>query len=89
MTSKKKILTIEDLIESVGLGYDLTNDLKLKSYKFDSRLIAIDHHDLQIVQLPSRVSILMSEKFNQEVSLSGVWQRDAANTKSLAFDRVL
>lgn len=45
----------------------------------------------------------MSEKFNQEVSLSGkiptghfnsvfqfsgVWQRDAANTKSLAFDGV-
>lgn len=45
----------------------------------------------------------MSEQFNQELSLSGkiptghfnaafeftgVWQRDAANTKSLAFDGV-
>lgn len=128
MSSKKKVLSVEDVIKSVGLGYDLTNDLRLKFCKYDSKLIAIDHDNLRTVELPGRVSIpnvpksincdkgdrmrlcsdvlsfqQMSEQFNQEVSLSGkiptghfnsafqfsgVWQRDAANTKSLAFDGV-
>nr|XP_004503876.1 MACPF domain-containing protein At4g24290-like [Cicer arietinum] len=125
---KKKALAVEDVINSIGLGYDLTNDLRLKSCKHDFKLITIDHDNLRTVELPGRVSIpnvpksikcdkgdrmrlcsdvisfqQMSEQFNQELSLtgkiptghfnaafqfSGVWQRDAANTKSLAFDGV-
>ncbi|KAL5070766.1 hypothetical protein RYX36_021653 [Vicia faba] len=57
INNKKKLISIEDVIESVGLGYDLTNDLKLKSCKFGSRLIAFDYRDLQTVQLPGLVSI--------------------------------
>ncbi|PNX73655.1 MACPF domain-containing protein at4g24290-like protein, partial [Trifolium pratense] len=127
-SNKKKVLSVEDVIKSVGLGYDLTHDLRLKSCKYHSKLIAIDHDNLRTIQLPGRVSIpnvpksincdkgdrmrlssdvlsfqQMSEQFNQEVSLngkiptgyfnsafqfSGVWQRDAANTKTLAFDGV-
>jgi hypothetical protein len=54
---KKKVLSVEDVIKSVGLGYDLTNDLKLKSCKYHYKLIAIDHDNLRTVQLPGRVSI--------------------------------
>ncbi|XP_061346842.1 MACPF domain-containing protein At4g24290-like [Gastrolobium bilobum] len=128
MSGKKKGFEVESAIKSIGLGYDLTSDLRLKSCKNNSRLIAIDHDQLRTVELPGRVSIpnvpksikcdkgdrmrlcsdvlsfqQMSEQFNQELSLSGkiptghfnaafefsgVWQKDAANTKSLAFDGV-
>lgn len=54
---KKKGLDAEDVIKSIGLGYDLTNDIRLKSCKYDSRLIAIDHDNLRTVELPGRVSI--------------------------------
>lgn len=57
MSSKKKVLSVEDVIKSVGLGYDLTNDLRLKFCKYDSKLIAIDHDNLRTVELPGRVSI--------------------------------
>ncbi|KAK7399329.1 hypothetical protein VNO78_10511 [Psophocarpus tetragonolobus] len=128
MSAKKKGVAAEDAIEVIGFGYDLTNDLRLKSCKNHSRLIAIDHDNVRTVQLPPRISIpnvpksincdkgdrmrlcsdvlsfqQMSEQFNQELSLSGkiptghfnaafgftgVWQKDAANTKTLAFDGV-
>lgn len=126
--NKKKGVTAEDAINAIGLGYDLTNDLRLKSCKNNSPLIAIDHDNVRTVQLPPRISIpnvpksikcdkgermrlcsdvlsfqQMSEQFNQYLSLSGkiptgqfngafgfsgVWQKDAANTKTLAFDGV-
>lgn len=54
---KKKALDAEDAIKSIGLGYDLTHDLRLKFCKFDSRLIAIDHDNPRTVELPGRVSI--------------------------------
>ncbi|RDX82649.1 MACPF domain-containing protein, partial [Mucuna pruriens] len=128
MSGKKKGVTAEEAINAIGLGYDLTNDLRLKSCKNHSRLIAIDDDNLRTVHLPPRISIpnvpkfikcdkgermrlcsdvlsfqQMSEQFNQELSLSGkiptghfntafgfsgVWQKDAANTKTLAFDGV-
>ncbi|KAG5014377.1 hypothetical protein AAZX31_08G004500 [Glycine max] len=124
----KKGVAAEDAIRAIGLGYDLTNDLKLKFCKNHSRLIAIDDDNLRTVELPPRISIpnvpksikcdkgdrmrlcsdvlsfqQMSEQFNQDLSLSGkiptghfntafgftgVWQKDAANTKTLAFDGV-
>ncbi|XP_028786227.1 MACPF domain-containing protein At4g24290 isoform X1 [Neltuma alba] len=121
----------EASIKSIGLGYDLTNDLKLRSCKINSSdpiLIAIDKYPARTVELPNGVSFSnvpksikcdkgermrlcsdvltfqqMSEQFNQELSLSGkipsgyfnaafelseAWQKEAANTKSLAFDGV-
>ncbi|KAI4296181.1 hypothetical protein L6164_036160 [Bauhinia variegata] len=120
----------EIAIGSIGRGYDISTDLRLKYCKGDpvnSRLIEIDDDGREVV-LPGGVSIpnvsksikcdkgertrfrsdvlpfqQMSEQFNQELSLtgkipsglfnsmfefSGSWQKDAANTKTLAFDGV-
>ncbi|KAI9114479.1 hypothetical protein K1719_014707 [Acacia pycnantha] len=121
----------ETAINSPGLGYDLTNDLKLYSCKKifpDPRLISKDKDQLRTIELPNGISVSnvsksikcdkgermrlcsdvlsfqqMSEQFNQELSLSGkislgyfntafelpeAWQREAANTKGLAFNGV-
>ncbi|XP_057755269.1 MACPF domain-containing protein At4g24290 isoform X1 [Arachis stenosperma] len=122
----------EIAIGSIGRGYDISTDLRLKYCKGDSinsRLIEIDELDVREVVLPGGVSIpnvstsikcdkgertrfrsdvlsfqQMSEQFNRELSLtgkipsglfnamfefSGSWQKDAAHTKTLAFDGVL
>ncbi|GFY93863.1 MAC/Perforin domain-containing protein [Actinidia rufa] len=125
----------ETAIESIGLGYDLAVDLRLKYCKkhnsaADPRLITIDLDDkVRDIAIPGGILIpnvsksikcdkgerlrfssdvlsfqQMSEQFNQELSLSGkiptghfnaafefsgCWQKDAANTKTLAFDGVL
>ncbi|KAI3915103.1 hypothetical protein MKW92_030652 [Papaver armeniacum] len=124
----------EIAIQSIGLGYDIAIDLRLKYCKRDtssnnsndSRLIDIDEDQGREIVLPGGISIpsvsksikcdkgermrfssdvlsfqQMSEQFNQEISLSGkipsgifnsmfeysgCWQKDAANTKTLAFD---
>ncbi|KAH7685215.1 Membrane attack complex component/perforin (MACPF) domain-containing protein [Dioscorea alata] len=116
-------------IDSIGLGYDISADLRLKYCKkefADPCLIELDHDQVQDLVLPGGISVAnvpksikcdkgermrfrsdvlsfqqMSEQFNQELSLSGKipsglfnhmfefsgsWQKDAANTKSLAFD---
>lgn len=119
----------ETAFQSIGLGYDLTVDLKLKFCKKASNLITIADHDrVRDVAVPGGVLVRnvpkyikcdkgermrfasdvlsfqqMSEQFNQEMSLSGKipsghfnvafefttgWQKDAANTKTLAFDGV-
>ncbi|KAF5459297.1 hypothetical protein F2P56_023255 [Juglans regia] len=136
ISNKKKMgngekMAVAAAIESIGLGYDLTDDLKLKYCKRNSaepRLIIIDDDHRVLVVPPGRLSIpnvpksikcdkgdrlrfasdvlsfqQMSEQFNKEFSLSGKipsghfnaafeftgsWQKDAANTKSLAFDGV-
>ncbi|KAM7478793.1 hypothetical protein LguiA_027006 [Lonicera macranthoides] len=118
-------------IQSIGCGYDISLDLRLKYCKGDSvnpRLIEIDEDQGREVVLPGGIVIpnvsksikcdkgertrfrsdvlsfqQMSEQFNQEMSLtgkipsglfnsmfvfSGSWQKDAANTKTLAFDGV-
>ncbi|KAL2477581.1 MACPF domain-containing protein [Forsythia ovata] len=113
-------------IQSIGCGYDICLDLRLKYCKGDSRLIEIDEDQGREIVLPGGTSIpnvsklikcdkgertrfrsdvlsfqQMSEQFNQELSLtgkipsglfnamfefSGCWQKDAAYTKTLAFD---
>lgn len=116
-------------IRSIGLGYDIAADLRLKYCKRDLSdpcLIDIDDGEGRDVVLPGGVWIpnvstsikcdkgermrftsdvlsfqQMSEHINQELSLSGkipsgmfnamfdfsgYWQKDAANTKALAFD---
>ncbi|KAL6514406.1 hypothetical protein OROHE_019014 [Orobanche hederae] len=113
-------------INSIGRGYDVSLDLRLKYCKGDLRLIEIDEDQGREILLPAGVSVLnvsksikcdkgertrfrsdvltfqqMSEQFNQELSLagkipsglfnamfefSGGWQKDAAYTKTLAFD---
>ncbi|KAL4184011.1 hypothetical protein AMTRI_Chr11g157920 [Amborella trichopoda] len=116
-------------IQSIGLGYDITEDLRLKYCKGnspDSHLIKLDVDQGRDVFLPGGILVenvsksikcdkgermrfrsdvlsfqQMSEQFNQELSLSGKipsglfntmfefsggWQKDAANTKNLAFD---
>ncbi|KAI3451631.1 hypothetical protein Pfo_008296 [Paulownia fortunei] len=124
----------EEAVQSIGLGYDLTLDLRLKyckkqeSTKEGSRLIAMDGDQVRDIAVPGGILVQnvhksincdkgermrfssdvlafqqMSEQFNQELSLSGkiptghfnaafeftgVWQKDAAFTKSLAFDGV-
>ncbi|KAG7031360.1 MACPF domain-containing protein [Cucurbita argyrosperma subsp. argyrosperma] len=121
----------EVAIGSIGRGYDITTDLRLKYCKgnfHDSRLIEIDEGVGHGIVLPGGISISnvpksikcdkgertrfrsdvlsfqqMSEQFNQEMTLtgkipsghfntmfefSGCWQKDAANTKNLAFDGV-
>ncbi|KAM5574363.1 hypothetical protein ABKV19_013705 [Rosa sericea] len=119
----------EVAIASIGRGYDVSVDLRLKYCKGDSRLIEIDDDDGgRQVLLPGGITIpnvsksikcdkgertrfrsdvlsfqQMSEQFNQQVSLtgkipsglfnsmfefSGFWRKDAANTKTLAFDGV-
>ncbi|KAL5567401.1 hypothetical protein UlMin_030565 [Ulmus minor] len=122
----------EAAINSIGLGYDLTVDLRLKYCKrfsgSDPRLIAIDDDHRREIAIPGGICVpnvpksikldkgermrfgsdvlsfqQMSEQFNQELSLSGKiptghfntafeftggWQKDAANTKTLAFDGV-
>ncbi|CAO2828593.1 unnamed protein product [Amaranthus hypochondriacus] len=118
-------------IGSIGRGYDISADLRLKFCKGDSEdshLIEIDEDHCQEIALPAGIVIpdvptsikcdkgertrfrsdvlsfqQMSEQFNQEVSLtgkipsghfntmfefSGCWQKDAAYTKTLAFDGV-
>ncbi|XP_065870608.1 MACPF domain-containing protein At4g24290 isoform X1 [Euphorbia lathyris] len=121
----------EIAIASIGCGYDITADLRLKYCKGnakDSQLIEIDEGGGREIVLPGGISIQnvpksikcdkgertrfksdilsfqqMSEQFNQEMSLTGkipsglfntmfeftgCWQKDAANTKTLAFDGV-
>lgn len=113
-------------IQSIGHGYDISLDLRLKYCKGGSRLIEIDEGQGQEIVLPGGISVpnvsksikcdkgertrfrsdaltfqQMSEQVNQELSLtgkipsglfnamfefSGCWQKDAANTKTLAFD---
>lgn len=121
-------------IDSIGLGFDIAQDLRLKYCKRDKsspdpHLIQLDGHDQgRDLLVPGTAGISipnvsksikcdkgermrfssdvlsfqqMSEQFNQEISLSGkipsglfnamfnfsnCWQKDAANTKSLAFD---
>ncbi|KAA8545462.1 hypothetical protein F0562_020246 [Nyssa sinensis] len=118
-------------IQSIGRGYDISVDLRLKYCKGDSinpRLIEIDEGQGTEIVLPGGISIpnvsrsikcdkgertrfrsdvisfqQMAEQFNQEISLtgkipsglfnamfefSGCWQKDASNTKTLAFDGV-
>ncbi|KAK4378702.1 hypothetical protein RND71_000564 [Anisodus tanguticus] len=118
-------------IQSIGCGYDISLDLRLrycKGHPANSRLIEIDEDEGREVVLPGGISIpnvsksikcdkgeftrfrsdvlsfqQMSEQFNQEVSVngkipsglfktmfefSGSWQKDAAYTKTLAFDGV-
>ncbi|CAL9019609.1 unnamed protein product [Prunus brigantina] len=140
-TSSKKAAAeaAEAAIKSIGLGYDLTVDLKLKYCKrqqsavgvgVDSRLIAIDDDQVREIAIPGAGGLCipnvpksikcdkgermrfgsdvlsfqqMSEQFNQELTLSGKiptghfntafeftggWQKDAANTKTLAFDGI-
>lgn len=121
----------ESAIQSIGLGYDVAVDLRLKYCKkksADSQLISIDDGQVQNIVIPGGLSVpnvsksikcdkgermrfssdvlsfqQMSEQFNQEISLTGKipsghfnaafeftgsWQKDAANTKTLAFDAV-
>ncbi|KAL4654918.1 hypothetical protein ACB092_01G414300 [Castanea dentata] len=121
----------EIAIGSIGRGYDISEDLRLKYCKGDSkesRLIEIDEDEGRKIVLPGGICIpkvsksikcdkgertrfksdalsfqQMSEQFNQEMNLtgkipsglfntmfefSGSWQKDAANTKTLAFDGV-
>ncbi|KAG7015456.1 MACPF domain-containing protein [Cucurbita argyrosperma subsp. argyrosperma] len=121
----------EIAIGSIGRGYDITIDLRLKYCKGNfhgSRLIEIDEGVGHEIVLPGGILISnvpksikcdkgertrfrsdvlsfqqMSEQFNQEMTLtgkipsghlntmfefSGCWQKDAANTKNLAFDGV-
>ncbi|KAM6551792.1 hypothetical protein CsatB_001600 [Cannabis sativa] len=121
----------EIAIGSIGRGYDISIDLRLKYCKGDSAkscLIEIDQDEGRQIVLPGGITIpnvsksikcdkgertrfrsdvlsfqQMSEQFNQEISLtgkipsglfnamydfSGCWQKDAANTKTLAFDGV-
>ncbi|KAL0335280.1 UNVERIFIED_CONTAM: MACPF domain-containing protein [Sesamum calycinum] len=113
-------------INSIGRGYDISLDLRLKYCKGDSRLIEIDEDQGREIVLPGGISVpnvsksikcdkgertrfrsdvltfqQMSEQLNQELSLtgkipsglfnamfefSGCWQKDAAYTKTLAFD---
>ncbi|XP_073118216.1 MACPF domain-containing protein At4g24290-like isoform X4 [Elaeis guineensis] len=119
----------EIAIHSIGLGYDIADDIRLKYCKRgspDPCLIELSNDEVQEIVLPGGISIpnvpksikcdkgermrfrsdvlsfqRMSELFNQKLSLSGkipsglfnhtfefsgCWQKDAANTKSLAFD---
>ncbi|KAL7141879.1 hypothetical protein ABFS83_08G084100 [Erythranthe nasuta] len=137
--SKKEIAlrlrkAAEEAVQSIGLGYDLTLDLRLKYSKkqrnteYSSRLIAVDDGQVRDIAVPGGILVQnvpksincdkgermrfssdvipfqqMSEHFNQELALSGKiptghfnaafeftgsWQKDAAFTKSLAFDGV-
>lgn len=121
----------EIAIGSIGRGYDITSDLRLKFCKGEgkkSQLIEIDECGGREIVLPGGISIpnvsksikcdkgertrfrsdvlsfqQMSEQFNQEMSLTGkipsglfnsmfdfsnCWQKDAASTKTLAFDGI-
>ncbi|KAK6128420.1 hypothetical protein DH2020_037832 [Rehmannia glutinosa] len=124
----------EEAVQSIGQGYDLTLDLRLKYCKNQritkegSRLITMDDDHVRDIAIPGGILVQnvpksincdkgermrfssdvlsfqqMSEQFNQELSLSGKiptgnfnaafefsgsWQKDAAFTKSLAFDGV-
>lgn len=124
------VAAAEAAIRSVGLGFDVVSDVRLKFCKQrgapDPWLIELDHGEVQDIVLPGGVTVAgvtasvkcdkgermrfrsdvlsfqqMSEQFNQELSLSGKipsgffntmfefsgsWQKDAANTKALAFD---
>ncbi|KAE8007926.1 hypothetical protein FH972_004483 [Carpinus fangiana] len=118
-------------IGAIGCGYDISDDLRLKYCKGNSknsRLIEIDEDVGREIVLPGGILIpevsksikcdkgertrfrsdvlsfqQMSEQFNQEINLNGkipsglfnamfefssCWQKDAANTKTLAFDGV-
>ncbi|KQK11683.1 MACPF domain-containing protein At4g24290 [Brachypodium distachyon] len=132
MATHKEMLqsAAETAIRSIGLGYDVVSDLRLKFCKQrgspDPSLIELDHDGAQDIVLPGNLTVAgvprsikcdkgermrfrsdvlsfqqMSEQFNQELSLSGkipsglfnnmfeftgCWQKDAASTKSLAFD---
>ncbi|XP_037408546.1 MACPF domain-containing protein At4g24290-like isoform X2 [Triticum dicoccoides] len=121
----------EFAIRSIGLGYDVASDIRLKFCKQrgspDPSLIELDRDGTQDIVLPGSLTTVagvpksikcdkgermrfrsdvlsfqqMSEQFNRELSLSGKipsgqfncmfeftgsWQKDAASTKSLAFD---
>ncbi|GAB4848098.1 hypothetical protein Ancab_002762 [Ancistrocladus abbreviatus] len=121
----------EVAVRSIGRGYDISTDLRLKYCKgdpIDSHLIEIDEDRREDVILPGGITVAnvsksikcdkgertrfrsdvlsfqqMSEHFNQEISLtgkipsgffnamfdfSGCWQKDAAYTKTMAFDGV-
>ncbi|XP_044978562.1 MACPF domain-containing protein At4g24290 isoform X1 [Hordeum vulgare subsp. vulgare] len=131
--SSKEMLqrAAESAIRSIGLGYDVAADVRLKFCKQrgapDPSLIELDRDGTQDIVLPGSLTTVsgvpksikcdkgermrfrsdvlsfqqMSEQFNRELSLSGKipsglfnsmfeftgsWQKDAASTKTLAFD---
>ncbi|CAO1947308.1 unnamed protein product [Urochloa humidicola] len=132
MAAHKAMLqsTAEAAIRSIGLGFDVVSDIRIKYCKQrgspDPWLIDLDHGEVHDIVLPGGLTVAgvtksikcdkgermrfrsdvlsfqqMSEQINQELSLSGKipsglfntmfefsgsWQKDAANTKSLAFD---
>ncbi|KAG2683826.1 hypothetical protein I3760_10G051300 [Carya illinoinensis] len=122
-------LAAQKAVASIGLGYDICNDIRLSSCKSGpsgTRLIELDHTETRDLVIPGGLLVphvstsikcdkgertrfrsdvvsfhQMSEQFNQEMSLSGkipsglfnatfnfkgCWQKDAAATRSLAFD---
>lgn len=48
---------VKAAIESVGLGYDLAEDLKLKYCKRSSRLIVIDDDQVRDVVVPAGIAV--------------------------------
>ncbi|CAI9766472.1 unnamed protein product [Fraxinus pennsylvanica] len=137
-SSKKEVAlrlraAVEEAVQCIGLGYDLTLDLRLRYCKKEVtkeglRLIDIDDNQVRDITIPGGILVQnvphsincdkgerlrfssdvlsfeqMSQQFNQELSLSsriptghfntafeftGCWQKDAAFTKSLAFEGV-
>lgn len=47
----------EEAIESIGLGYDMTVDLRLKYCKKQSRLIAIDDDQVRDIAIPGGILV--------------------------------
>ncbi|KAF2297754.1 hypothetical protein GH714_002575 [Hevea brasiliensis] len=100
----------EKAVSVIGFGYDLTNDVRLSACKpgpSGSRLIELDPNLTRNLVVPGGCCYTcfhcnqMSEKLNQDLSLSGkipsglfnamfdfrgCWQKDAASVKSLAYD---
>ncbi|GLT54790.1 hypothetical protein SLA2020_279590 [Shorea laevis] len=92
----------EIAIGAIGCGYDISEDLRLKYCKV-SKSIKCDKGERTRFRSDVLSFQQMSEQFNQEINLSGkipsglfnamfefssCWQKDAANTKTLAFDGV-
>lgn len=57
MTPKSLLSRVDEAIKSIGLGYDITSDIRLKHCKDVSSLIELEDTEIHDVVLPGGLTI--------------------------------
>ncbi|KAK6152952.1 hypothetical protein DH2020_012591 [Rehmannia glutinosa] len=92
----KLIAVTEAAVNSIGLGFDMVMDCRLKCIKcgkgdrmrFRSDVLSFQQMSEHFNQDMSLSGKIPAGQFNAAFEFSGQWQKDAAYTRALAFDGV-